>query len=176
MSYIALLLTYILICISLAMAVHVLSCRVKHDDPHYSPQAAISKIILLGNVPLLTGIIIIDNLNQATLNEYLINTLYGFIVYNGILYAYFHLFNMSETARRIRILLQIKSQGSLSSKDLENLYSAEDMVTARLKRLKQMNAVNYNSQENTYTINNKHPLLKIARTFYGLRRLLGFLS
>lgn len=61
--------------------------------------------------------------------------LYAFIVFNLIGYTYFHFYNMSETARRIRILYDIYSKGSLKKSDIENIYHKSDMVEIRLERL-----------------------------------------
>jgi len=59
---------------------------------------------------------------------------FAFLVFNGVAYAYFHFFNMSETARRIRMLLQIRHAGAagLRVQDLERAYSPRDMIEARL--------------------------------------------
>jgi len=60
---------------------------------------------------------------------------YCLIVVSLIGYTYFHFFNMSETARRIRILYEIHSAGSLAPRQLEQLYRYTDITGARLKRL-----------------------------------------
>lgn len=61
--------------------------------------------------------------------------LYAFIVYNLIGYTYFHIYNMSETARRVRILYDINSKGRLKKADIEKLYHKGDMVAMRVERL-----------------------------------------
>ncbi len=61
--------------------------------------------------------------------------LYAFIVYNLIGYTYFHIYNMSETARRVRILYDINSKGRLKKADIEKLYHKGDMVEVRVERL-----------------------------------------
>lgn len=50
----------------------------------------------------------------------------------------FHVFNMSETARRIRILLSIRDGQALRS---ESGYSPSEMVRVRLKRLVELRQV-----------------------------------
>ena len=47
---------------------------------------------------------------------------YSAVVYGAIAYSYFHLFNMSETARRLRILNEIENAGSLTKKEINALY------------------------------------------------------
>lgn len=72
---------------------------------------------------------------------------FAFLVFNGIAYAYFHIFNMSETARRIRMLLQIRRAGTagLRVQELEHQYSQQDMIEARLDRLVRMNQLSLGS-------------------------------
>ncbi|MBE9529413.1 MAG: hypothetical protein IME99_09265 [Proteobacteria bacterium] len=64
--------------------------------------------------------------------------LYSVIVYLALGYTYFHLFNMSETARRIRLLYEIKS-GLYDPHGATGVGSAEQVplmsVTTRLERL-----------------------------------------
>lgn len=61
--------------------------------------------------------------------------LYAFIVYNLMGYTYFHIYNMSETARRVRILYDINSKGRLKKADIEKFYHKGDMVAMRVERL-----------------------------------------
>lgn len=60
---------------------------------------------------------------------------YCLVVYSSLAYTYFHFFNMSETARRIRILCEIETAGSVSIAELTALYKTTDVVTIRLSRL-----------------------------------------
>jgi len=60
---------------------------------------------------------------------------YAFFVYNSLGYAYFHFFNMSETARRIKILLEIRKNKILKIENLTNDYQSDFMIKTRLQRL-----------------------------------------
>ncbi len=60
---------------------------------------------------------------------------YAFIIYNALAYTYFHLFNMSETARRIRILYEIDKKGALSQGEIAAIYGTSDILDIRLERL-----------------------------------------
>jgi len=60
---------------------------------------------------------------------------YAFFVYNSLGYAYFHFFNMSETARRIKILLEIRKNKILEIENLTQDYKSDFMVKTRLQRL-----------------------------------------
>src|SRR5580692_5513436 len=52
----------------------------------------------------------------------------------GLSHVYFHLFNMSETARRIRILTELKQNGHLNTSGDPSHWTAE-MLGVRLERL-----------------------------------------
>ncbi|HSL47958.1 MAG TPA: hypothetical protein VK878_02740 [Candidatus Deferrimicrobiaceae bacterium] len=61
--------------------------------------------------------------------------MYVAVVYACIAYSYFHLFNMSETARRIRILRELHGAGSLTAEEISRLYSGADVLETRFDRL-----------------------------------------
>ncbi len=52
-----------------------------------------------------------------------------------ISHIYFHFFNMSETARRIRLLIQLKRGESLN----DGSYSARELIEIRIQRLLELN-------------------------------------
>ncbi len=58
------------------------------------------------------------------------------LIFCALGYGYFHFVNLGETARRIRILLEIRADGgSLSQERILLAYNARAMVDARLQRL-----------------------------------------
>lgn len=61
-------------------------------------------------------------------------SVYMLLTFNGFTYSYFHLFNMSETARRIRIL-RVVSEQQCTVADVGQLYNSRDMIMQRLERL-----------------------------------------
>lgn len=69
------------------------------------------------------------------LSEKFLSCLYALIVYLLLAYSYFHLFNMSETARRIRILREIYQRDRVRAEDIAERYSASSMLTNRITRL-----------------------------------------
>ncbi len=97
-------------------------------DPKKAPQKSVALIVLA--VPVLLA-----------LYGWWAEMGYGEILYLGFVslcfsYSYFHLFNMSETARRIRMLRRIYLKGgAVNAKSLENEYSAEHIVKVRIQRL-----------------------------------------
>jgi uncharacterized membrane protein len=64
-----------------------------------------------------------------------ITVTYVVVVYACVAYSYFHLFNMSETARRIRILRELHAAGSLTEEEILRLYSGPSVLEARFDRL-----------------------------------------
>lgn len=86
--------------------------------------------------------------------------IYSGIVFGCFAYAYFHFFNMSDTGRRVRIMVEVLKNKKLSSKDLESLYSASDMLNIRIKRLKDSRQIVLNSN-NRYIVRSKI-LVKVA--------------
>lgn len=97
-------------------------------NPKFSPIKYIAWITLL--VPLL--LVVFGAAQGFSWQEcaYL-----GFVSL-GFSYSFFHLFNMSETARRIRMLRRMHlNGGSVLIKSLEQEYSVEHIVKIRIQRL-----------------------------------------
>ncbi len=68
-------------------------------------------------------------------NELWIPAVYGILVYSFLAYAYFHLFNLSETSRRARILYELKRNGPMTQEAVEAEYSPAGQIFVRLERL-----------------------------------------
>ena len=125
----------------LALIVHIFVSRlVTPLRPDISRQSLCAGSILLGNIPmaLLLWSLVIGDMAGA---ELLLVILYALIVYNSLGYCYFHLYNMSETARRIRLLFEINEAGSLILKDIERLYETKDLKMVRIDRLLSMGQI-----------------------------------
>jgi len=88
---------------------------------------------LIMNIPVIYFVYLLNNNFLAIV--------YGFIVYNLLGYSYFHVFNISETARRIKILTEIKKNGALSQEELTKYYESDFMVKIRLQRLTELNQI-----------------------------------
>jgi hypothetical protein len=93
------------------------------------------------------------------------------LTYVSIAYSYFHLFNMSETARRIRLLRELLRQGPLGSEQLLSLYRGEEIMSRRIERL--LESSQLTEQSGRYLVRSRL-LLRAARMVAGWRRLLGF--
>lgn len=127
--------------VTLGLAHVLMSRRRATGNIPASPQSGLARLILLLNVPVLVGTSVIAWIEARSLAETVSMLAFGGIVYNGIAYAYFHVFNMSETARRIRILLHVLTHDDVNAEHLREKYSPRDMVSARLDRLEQMGQI-----------------------------------
>lgn len=63
------------------------------------------------------------------------SALYAALAYALLAYSYFHLFNMGETARRVRILIELREHGNISVEELKAFYDAGAILDRRLERL-----------------------------------------
>lgn len=99
--------------------------------PRQSAQALTAAAMLLGYFPYfaLLGVLSFPWERDAGFYAYF------FCLYSFAAYAYFHVFNMSETARRVRLLSYLGQRGQVSTEEVERIYQADDMTVARLERL-----------------------------------------
>lgn len=167
------LLTYTLVCIALLGVTHVLFARRGLLKRRFgSPQTILAKLILFLNAPVLVGAGVIAWIESRAFSEAISMLIFSGIVFNGAAYAYFHVFNMSETARRIRILVHVLVYKSVNASDLRNDYLPRDMVVTRLYRLVQMKQITISS-DGSYRIGGRL-LLFAARVIRVWRRVLQF--
>lgn len=118
------------------LAAHITLSRIISRFIHdFSRQIICGYAVLAGYIP--TGILfrlyVMNGQPMGTTT--LAASLYSLIVYSAIGYCYFHIFNMSETARRIRILHEIKANEQLRITEVEAIYNAKDMFDVRVERL-----------------------------------------
>lgn len=88
-----------------------------------------------------------------------------------IAYAYFHLFNLGETARRIRILREVHVAGILRDGALADAYGRDELVAVRLMRLVETGQVVL--RDGRYVLAGRF-LHAAARIVQAWRALLGF--
>src|SRR5205085_5433876 len=101
-----------------------------------------------------------------------VGLLYIVITVNCIAYFYFTLFNMSETARRIKVLLGIHSSKVKKLGDLAGYYDTDQALEVRLLRLEKLSQVKRLANGN-YVIHS-HLLYYVSFLVPFFRRLLGF--
>lgn len=90
------------------------------------------------------------------------------LIYGLSAYIYFHIFNMSRTARRIKILDKIGRKGIERQKLIKSL-DPQDMLSGRLSRLMALNQLE--DRQGRYVIKGKMLLLP-AKVAFTLRRAL----
>jgi hypothetical protein len=103
--------------------------------PQLAPQVVAIGAGLAGALPTAFLLATFASLPLSALSRTPVATTYVAVVYACLAYAYFHLFNMSETARRIRILSELYLAGPLSGREISRLYRGEGLLEARLDRL-----------------------------------------
>ncbi|MBF0315052.1 MAG: hypothetical protein HQK52_16635 [Oligoflexia bacterium] len=92
--------------------------------------------------------------------------LYHLLVLNALTYSYFHLFNMSDTARRIKLLILIHRGKNITNDN----YSIESMIEVRLQRLHKMRQI-YQDADSYYL--RSYFLLGISFLFEGWKKILA---
>jgi hypothetical protein len=149
---------------------HVAYCRLRHFSRSGSPQTALTRLIVLGTIPLLSAVALIARAEARSVSELSWMMFFALFVYGAAGYAYFHVFNMSETARRIRILIEILQHGALPADALRDDYSPERMIRVRLDRLLKMRQIRRQA-DGLYRIDRKL-LVTAAKSFRVFRHVL----
>ncbi|MES2509943.1 MAG: hypothetical protein V4625_08440 [Pseudomonadota bacterium] len=111
--------------------------------PATSPQKATALLGLALNVPLVVAIVGCGVWAKASSAELGLALLYATLAFNSVAYSYFHFFNLSETGRRIRMLLQLLEGDRIGTSDSgsTSMYGGRAMVSQRLVRLLQMGQI-----------------------------------
>ncbi len=167
------LLVFVLASTAALIPVHIVFCRYAGTQQRLrSPQVLLVRLVMTLNIPVLGGAGLIARFELRDVTSALYMLVFAFLVFNGFAYAYFHLFNMSETARRIRMLLQIRRAGpvGLPTAELERQYSQKDMIEARLDRLVRMNQLVL-GPDSRYRVGRSTLLLRAGRIMGLWRRL-----
>lgn len=112
---------------------HILFSRMSPGKP---PQAVAIRTLVFSYIPMALicwyGILSSPSL---TGQERACGFIYAAVVYSCLAYAYFHVYNMSETARRVRIMHEIFKAGGLSRESIIAIYGTPDILKVRLDRL-----------------------------------------
>jgi len=140
--------------------------------PRSSPQVLTIKSIIIGFLPSFSLIWIFVYYGKYTpLSSKIWGCIYCFIVYSAFGYSYFHFFNMSETARRIRIMHEINHASILTEEEIINKYQISNIVNNRFQRLIELKQIRL--LDGSYSINKKY-LYYAAIILNYWRRLLRF--
>ena len=92
------------------------------------------------------------------------------LVYWSLGYVYLNIFNMGETARRVRLLLEIAERGTASDSELAGSYGIDEIIDNLLGRLCEMGEAEL--VDGRYRLKGKI-LWRLAPLLGGLRGLLG---
>lgn len=120
---------------AILLGIHMLMSRIMiFIRLNRSPQVVAFLAIFFGYpvIGLLSWKVYLEHLTGTDLNAAII---YAFIVYTAFAYSYFHFFNMSETARRIKILSCLFLSGPTSIAVLKEKYTLDQQIENRLERL-----------------------------------------
>ncbi|MBN1542375.1 hypothetical protein JW992_09540 [candidate division KSB1 bacterium] len=151
------------------VALHSLVLRVaSRQSKNFSAQKVTLFLLCCLNAPLLlVGVLLRKNGFWSG-----VDLVYLLLVYNLVAYSYFHFFNMSETARRIKILVGIFKSRINFVAGYEDAYHPTDSVLVRLERMTALGLVR-RVQTDRYVLKNR-PFYWTARILFYVRRLLGF--
>jgi len=100
-----------------------------------SSQVVVVLCAVAGNIPLgaLVWFFYLRGLSSTV--SIITGIIYFLLTYNALAYSTFHIFNMSDTARRIKILGVIKTSGKVKVSGLRLSYDAGEMLANRIDRL-----------------------------------------
>ncbi len=138
-----------------------------------SAQVIVLACALLGNVPFGALVWFVYLRRVSTLSEFIAGIIYTFVVYNALAYSCFHVFNMSDTARRIKILNEINGFGEVKISGLRSSYSSEEMLGNRIDRLLDSRQIRRSGNE--YILNSQL-LYYTAKALNFWGRVLGLAS
>jgi len=156
---------YILVLLITLFILHIIGFRI--NKKYRIINSDLLFIVFIGNI--LNILIVFEFIFINFYEFFLINYIYIYIVYNLFFYCYLQFFNMSDTARRIKILIDMyqKKENSFYKPHYINNSEIIRYRLTRLLDLKQLKII-----ESKYYLSSKI-LLHICLCLLILRRLLG---
>lgn len=112
-------------------AIHVVLARIDRR----SRQVTAIKAAFCGLIPTAVLLWVFSFRFLAPEKSIAVASSYCLLVYGLLAMTYFHFFNMSETARRIRLLYEIDKASSLSEAEILCLYNTKEVFELRFQRL-----------------------------------------
>lgn len=135
-----------------------------------SGQVIVIACLILGYIPVGAAAWHVYLKGLLATRDLVAGIIYFLIIYSSLAYCYFHVFNMSETARRIRILNEIYKARGLKISELKSFYNANAMLSNRLERLISLRQIRMSGEK--YVIGS-HLLYYTARVINLWGRVLG---
>jgi hypothetical protein len=132
-----------------------------------SHQKLVMLSVVLFNLPLLAVLWwrFSDKLDAATV-------IYALLVYHAFGYCYFHFFNLSETARRVKIVIGVHKGNVRNTEDLQEHYDYHNTIAVRLQRLEALGEIS-SSADGVYRLR-RRILYTASLLINAIRSLLGF--
>lgn len=115
---------------------HVLAA---HTYLRSHPEVSRQKFVLMLNLLVASGLALLGALTELDSQRSFLSSLFLFITAMGFGHLYFHVFNLSETGRRVRILTDLLNASQPLAH--RNQYAPNDMIENRVNRLVQMGAL-----------------------------------
>ncbi len=154
---------------ALVLALHALLLR-GSNGRGFSPQMLAVAAALLG-APLESAACWRLWLTQQRGEALWLGWGYAALAYGCLAYAYFHFFNLSETARRLHILIELRAGDEIAREEIERRYSPGDMLKIRLERL--VSSGQLRLEDGRYFLRSRI-LWAAARALDGWRNVLAF--
>jgi len=85
-----------------------------------SNQVVVFLCVVIGNLPMGVLAWLVYLRRVSTAGEFVTGIIYFLLTYNALAYSFFHIFNMSDTARRIKILNDINTAGKIKISGLSS--------------------------------------------------------
>lgn len=147
---------------------HAVLCRLWPKGP---AQVVAATAGLAGAAP--TGLLActLTSVCPGSISDHPVEAIYAATVYGCVAYSYFHLFNLSETARRIRILSELYHAGPLTAGQIGRLYDATSLLEMRFERLLATRQI---EQRADRFVSTGRTLYLVACLVRAWRRVLGF--
>jgi hypothetical protein len=143
------------------LILHAVMQRLMRGSP---PQRVAFLVCALGVVPVGAAVFLAGVHDLGSL-------VYVGLAFPCIAYSYFHLFNLSETARRIRLIREIDRCGGMTEEEIRRAYTEDDVVDIRLAR---MSAMGHLVERDGRYFGGSPILLFAARVLDGWRNVLGY--
>ena len=139
----------LLVSICLLVGVHRSICH-QHDTSGQRQRKLIRAIIHIDTLLVISSLLFVWLIGWWG-NNPLFSIIYIVLAFNAFSYSYFHLFNMSETGRRVRMLREIEAGRLKTEKEIQNVYSVTDMIEERLHRLQDLGQIKMDAVGNFQT-------------------------
>lgn len=154
----------------IVLILHIAASRINLGLPLPLHPQLVGGLVCLAGYPVTGALAWWSSLRGQTFGlEQAVACLYGLLVYSCLSFTYIQFFNITETARRFRILYELSRNRKMSPNDLQEQYRPAGMLTTRLGRLVEMRQLRKSG--NRYLLDNQF-LYSIGRVIMVWTRFL----